>query len=277
MKGFLSTSYGPIEYRQEGDGDIVVMLHGAHMNCDVAMGEQFLIDAGYNVLIPSRPGYGATSLLVGKTTLDFAKALKEGLMQLGSTKIILVGISAGGRSALQFAGEYPDMVSKLILQSAITHQPWPEPMTKLSAYIMFHPIVEEYTWALFRLMLREWPMHTLKTMLSNLTTLDPQAVWYYLTPQQRDVLVELLNQLRSGSGFLTDLKHEAGDLTRITAPTLVIHSKFDGSINLSHSEYVQQHVPHTQVVITEAESHLLWLSNHYVGLQQQMLDFLQTA
>src|SRR3954447_3030838 len=114
------TGKGPIEYRAVGQGPAVLVLNGGHTHCNSPLGnERFFVGQGYQLIIPSRPGYGRTPASTGRTADAFADALIALLEQLRLEQVIVLGISAGGRTALQLAGRHPGRVSKIILQNAI--------------------------------------------------------------------------------------------------------------------------------------------------------------
>ncbi|WP_081916198.1 alpha/beta fold hydrolase [Saccharothrix sp. NRRL B-16314] len=113
---------GVVEYRfDRRDAATVVVLHGGHMNAGLALGEDVFADAGYSVLVPSRPGYGRTPLSTGHTTAEFADVIPSLCDHLGITRVAaVVGISAGGPTAITTAARHPDLVERLVLQSALT-------------------------------------------------------------------------------------------------------------------------------------------------------------
>ena len=96
-----------------------------------------------------------------------------------------------------------------------------------------------------------------------------------MSPIQQQAALAFLQVSRSGSGFLHDIHHHCGDLGRVTAPALVITSKYDGLVDSSHATYVQDHIPQAQLFVSEAESHLMWFSAHDHEIQARMQAFLQ--
>jgi hypothetical protein len=65
-------------------------------------------------------------------------------------------------------------------------------------------------------------------MMASLTCLDPEQVIHTMSRDQQQAALAFLLASRSGSGFLHDINHQCGDLSRITAPTLILESKYDG-------------------------------------------------
>jgi pimeloyl-ACP methyl ester carboxylesterase len=269
---------GPIEYRVVGQGPAVLVLNGGHTNCNSPLGhEQFFLDQGYQLVIPSRPGYGKTPSSTGRTAEAFADALVGLLDHLHLERVIVIGISAAGPTALQLAGRHPERVSKVILQNAVTGGKFPAKRTRVMAYLVFNPWVERWTWAAFRSFARVAPLSALKSMIGSLSSLDPAQVVATMSQEQQQAALAFLLASRSGSGFLHDLHHRCGDLRRITAPTLIIESKYDGSMDASHASYAADHIPNAELFISPAESHLLWFSSYNAAIEEKMRTFLQAA
>lgn len=59
----IDTVKGKIEFARNGEGTPVLYLHGSLANCNDEFGHKQLIDAGYSIITPSRPGYGKTPVL----------------------------------------------------------------------------------------------------------------------------------------------------------------------------------------------------------------------
>jgi len=276
MMRMAQTAHGPIEYRIVGWGPAVLALNGGHTNATSPLGsEQFFLHEGYKLIVLSRPGYGATPSATGKTAEAFADALVDLLDHLRLERVIVLGISAAGPTALQFAGRHPERVSLLILQNAVTGARFPGPVTRLGAHVIFNRWTERWTWAAFRAFARLAPRRALITMMRSLSSLDPaQVVATMSQAQQRAALAFLLTS-RSGAGFLHDIHHRCGDLGRITAPTLIIASQYDGSVDLTHARYAADHIPDAELFVCPAESHLFWFSSFNTDVEEKMRSFLR--
>ncbi len=111
-------------------------------------------------------------------------------------------------------------------------------------------------------------------MMRGLSSLDPVQVVGTMSREQQQAAIRFLLDLRSGSGFLHDLHHHCGDLGRITAPTLIIASKYDGSVDASHAGYAADHIPHAELFTSPAESHLMWFSSYNAAIEEKMRLFL---
>lgn len=271
------TKLGLIEYRSVGQGPTVLVLNGGHTNCHSPLGhEAFFLAQGYQLIIPSRPGYGRTPSSTGKRAETFADALVSLLDLLQLDQVIVVGISAGGPTVLQLAGRHPARVSKVILQNAATDGRYASGMIRFLTYLFFNPVLEGMVWAAFRSFGRVAPQAALKSLMWGLTCLPIDQAISAMSPDQQQAALAFLQASRSGSGFLHDIHHQCGDLGRVRAPVLVITSKYDGLVDSSHAVFVEKHIPQAQLFISEAESHLMWFSIHDHEIQARMQVFLQS-
>jgi pimeloyl-ACP methyl ester carboxylesterase len=271
------TKQGLIEYRSVGQGPAVLVLNGGHTHCHSPLGhEAFFLQQGFQLIIPSRPGYGRTPSSTGRTAETFADALVSLLDHLQLDQVIIVGISAGGPTALQLAGRHPERVSKVILQNAATDGRYASGMIRFLTYLFFNPVLEGMVWAAFRRFGHVAPRAALKSLMWGLTCLPIDQALSAMSPDQQQAALAFLQASRSGSGFLHDIHHHCGDLSRVTAPALVIISKYDGLVDASHATYVQSHIHQAQLFVSEAESHLMWFSAHDHEIQARMRLFLQS-
>jgi pimeloyl-ACP methyl ester carboxylesterase len=89
-QNIAKTAKGPIEYRLEGSGPIVVVLNGWHCSRDSRLSHERLAQSGFSVLVPSRPGYDSTPSEVGKIAQEAADTLAFALRHPARThKFIL--------------------------------------------------------------------------------------------------------------------------------------------------------------------------------------------
>lgn len=72
----------------------------------------------FNCLLPDLPGHGETPLNDEISYAAWAEILRDELLAQGINHFLLVGYSMGGRLALYFSLTYPEMVEKLVLESA---------------------------------------------------------------------------------------------------------------------------------------------------------------
>jgi 3-oxoadipate enol-lactonase len=110
--GFLELDGGKIYFEVAGSGHPLVLIHGGQMDSRM-WDEQFaLFSRTYRVIRYDYRGFGkspaATKPFAGED--DLAALLKY----LGVQKAYVVGLSLGGRVAIDFALAHPDMVDALV-------------------------------------------------------------------------------------------------------------------------------------------------------------------
>lgn len=267
---------GPVEYRLEQRGDAtVVVFHGGHMRAGLALGEDALAEAGCTILAPSRPGYGRTPLLTGTSAAGFADATRELCEHLGITKLAaVVGTSGGGPTAVTMAARHPDLVDRLILQSAVGWLPWPDPRTRRGAHAVFAAPVEPLTWAAVRALVRAAPDRGLRLLLDALSTRPGRDVVAALNPEDRARVIALYRVMRSGRGFLNDLCPVADPTAEVTQPTLVIATRKDGAVPFAHAQSLEAAIAHARLVESRADSHLIWFGPDWPTIAETIRAFL---
>ncbi|MFD0661594.1 alpha/beta fold hydrolase [Thermocatellispora tengchongensis] len=186
----------------------------------------------------------------------------------------VAGISAGGRVAVTMAARHPDLVRRLILQSAVGFLPYPDRRTRIGAGIVFRAGAEAVTWAAVRLLMRLAPSAGLRLMLGSLSARPGAEVVAGLAEQDRATLVQLFRHMRSGRGFLADLRPVPPPAVRIAQPALVIASRHDASVPLAHAESLAETIPGARLIVTEADSHFLWFGAGYSDVAAQIREFL---
>ncbi len=272
----VRVSAGQVEYRLERRGDAaVIVFHGGHMRAGLALGEEVFADLGYTVLAPSRPGYGRTPVQTGVTPSGFADVTRELCSQLGIHDVAaVVGISGGGRTAVAMAARHPELARRLILESAVGSLPWPDRRLRRGARIAYNAVTEKATWRIVRALLSVAPTTMLLTFLRSLSTEPPDVVLASLTDQDRSFLLSLFSRMRSGHGFVNDLRAMPDLTADVRQPTLIIATRNDGAVPFAHAESLAAAIRGSELVVSDAESHVIWLSRDYPAIAERIRTFL---
>ncbi len=126
-----------IFYRDQGEGQPVMLLHGHTLDHRVFEGLASKIEAGgMRVIRPDLRGHGrSTRPPQGYHWSDHCGDVEEVLDAAGVDRAAIVGFSLGGGIALEMAVERPDRVGKLVLMSPVMpDRPFdPEFMANLKA------------------------------------------------------------------------------------------------------------------------------------------------
>jgi pimeloyl-ACP methyl ester carboxylesterase len=104
------------------DGELVLYLHGAIGSPQAATPELAGLagELGLRYVMVSRPGFGGSDALRGRTLTGFAADLGELADGLGHRRFAVVGVSAGGPYALACAHELPERVPVTAVVSCMT-------------------------------------------------------------------------------------------------------------------------------------------------------------
>lgn len=258
------TANGKIEYSLHGKGGPILFIHGGHVNCREAIFQKGLDPGRYRFLTPSRPGYGSTPLTdSNKTPKETADLFIALLDKLKFSKVIVVGISAGGLTALEIAANYPHHVERLILISALT-QKWFAKTDRVykGGKKLFAPKIEGITWFLYRSFFRLFPRMMTRTMFKQLSNYRPVD----FTADEMNELRQITLNMRSGHGFYNDLDQTIDQeiLSKIECPTLILHSENDHSVDISHAQNAKNKIKNARLVTFKNRwGHMLWLGAEY--------------
>jgi pimeloyl-ACP methyl ester carboxylesterase len=273
------TDRGKIEYSREGIGPTVLIVHGGHDSCRGDFRQQQLIENGFSVLIPTRPGYGGTPRESGKTAESTAALFAALLDMLKIEKVFLIGVSAGGPVALEFAKRYPEKTGKLILEAAVV-KPWFHRLTVqyYGAKVIFNPRNQKKFWDGLRTKLQKNERKTLLDNLKLFTRLKPEDVLNRMKNGDIQALKErMVINNDSGTGFIFDIEHRAGDIEKICCSTLIIHSRNDGSVPFSHAEYAADRIKNSELFMAPTDTHFLYIGPGSDKVLEKRINYLLAA
>ncbi|MBU8893609.1 MAG: alpha/beta hydrolase [Bacteroidales bacterium] len=271
----INTKPGEIEYCTIGKGIPVLFVHGGHSNCFETICHKGFDLEKFQLITPSRPGYGRTPLDNNKTPKQAADIIVELLNYLSIDNVIVYGISAGGLTAIELASNYPDKVNKLILASAISKK-WLDEQGKTykTAKKMFNPKVEMFIWGMVRFFSGIFPGMIAKSFY-------PQFSKKTIHKLNRDDIKELVSTMKyfnSKMGFLNDIDQSISNeiIAKIKCPTLIIHSENDNSVSLEHAKYANKMIENSKIEILNNEwGHLFWIGNDSNNSIRKTIEFIQ--
>jgi pimeloyl-ACP methyl ester carboxylesterase len=172
------------------------------------------------------------------------------------------------------AARHPDLVQRLILQSAVGPLPYPDRRTRLAAYLGFSGRTERVTWRAISAMMRVAPAASLRLWLGQPSTLPARQVVAALSPEDRAGVRGLVLSMRSGHGFRNDLR-AAPDLTAdVIQPTLLIATRHDGGVPFAHAQALAAAIRPAELVESQAGSHLIWLGPDWPTIAARVRAFL---
>jgi pimeloyl-ACP methyl ester carboxylesterase len=250
----------------KGQGPAVLLVHGSPGGYDQSRATANLFGSDHFTFIAvSRPGYLRTPLHQ-KSPEEQADLYAALLDELGIQKAVIMGVSGGGPSSLQFAIRHPERCRGLIMLCAVSQhyseQEQLEAMPPVERCLKL--LVEQMIFfnnpALFLIE---------KTLLRWLPSPIPEEFYQSLS----------MHQLRD-AGYKNDMEqferiHDY-PLEQIMAPTFVLHGDRDDNVSINHSELVASKVPHAKFVIDEGGDHFFFMT-HREKIIPMLLEFLEKS
>ncbi len=226
------TARGPVEYAEIGQGPAVLALHGRPGGYDqgLVMARSLGEDLARWIAV-SRPGYLRTPLETGPTPAEQADAYAALLDTIGIGQAVVVGLSGGGPSALQFALCHSDRCRGLVLVSAVSRRKLPSERTPGQRF--YDSVIgpsDRLAWFLYRLF----------------------GPIVGATGRQVLATVLVLPETLRGAGRRNDLAQievlpmepPAG----IRIPALIVHGTADRIVPIAHGEAAERAIPGARLV-----------------------------
>lgn len=178
------------------------------------------------------------------------------------------------------AARYPALVDRMILQSSVGPLPRPDRRTRTAAHVAFAARTEPFSWAAVRILMRHAPEVGLRMLMRDLTVLPARKAVAGLGPEDRARLIALFSRVRSGHGFLRDLKalETTAELTRlagqVSQPSLVIATCQDGAVPFAHARALADAHRRVELIESWAGGHFIWFGQDWPAIADRIHDFL---
>lgn len=257
----LATACGSVEVAEAGpaDGPPLLVIHGSGGGFDqgLALGADYAA-LGHRVIAPSRFGYLRTPLPDDPSGERQADHLACLLDALGVADAAVMGVSAGGVSALHFAVRHAQRTRALVLMVPAVYRPDPAvPMPDGALKVLDAVIAADLP---FWLLARFAP-----DTMRRLVLATPPAEYERADADERRRADEMLAQILPVSarrlGLLNDSRLTTGaarvDLEAIRAPTLAVSARDDGFGTYASARYSAEHIAGARLLGFERGGHLL--------------------
>ena len=279
----VETDRGPVEYSDAGSGEPILYFHGSGVTGDVMVPvESRLIDDGFRLIVPNRPGYGKTPLSPANTAADCGNLVAALLDSIGIARISVMSSSGGAPFAVSFTRNHQARAKSLVLLCPQLHR-W--------NHKRWLPRSGGWTLPFLK---RTWPRKLLLRLYG--IQLSRMSVEQFLQMEAGDRYFELANDSASlglckstqiamtggikCKGFENDLvvftsEDVFDDRGSIGTPTLVIHDPSDPIAPADHVDWFASKVPHCQRVAVHAAGHLVWVGRDADLMHQTRVRFLK--
>jgi 2-hydroxy-6-oxonona-2,4-dienedioate hydrolase len=271
------TALGLIEYADVGNenGPALLTIHGAGGGFDQGVQNAVsMIGGGYRMIAPSRFGYLRTPISADVSPAAQADAHAALLDELGVSEAVVLGVSAGTRSALELAIRHPDRVAALILVVPATYAPDIVPLE--SQREADFPLVlwlvnagADFAWWMLE--------HVSPDTLISFIGIPPDVV-RTAGPDDQAAVTAMIRSIQPLSARFAGINVDSQpDLTErplgeLRIPTLLITARDDLFNTLPPAEFAALHIPGAQLVVYERGGHLL--VGHDDEVRREIADFL---
>lgn len=243
----VETSRGIVEYAEFGRGPAVLCVHGAMGGYDQSLLlAQVVGPAGYRYIGVSRPGYLGTPLSSGRAAGEQAALHAALLDALGIERAIVMAVSGGGYSSIQFAIDHPSRCAGLVLASTTgdTAENRIPVAFKFMSLLMRLPAFN--AWAAHRN--EQDPLASASRSITDpawleRTVANPEA-WSLLQQLQRSTLDRAARRMPGTMNDIAVTRRTTYRLEAINAPTLVLHGTHDPLLPIDrHGRALARRIP----------------------------------
>ncbi|MCA9264432.1 MAG: alpha/beta hydrolase [Planctomycetales bacterium] len=279
------TDRGPVEYSDAGDGEPILYFHGTGGTGNGMMPFEYpLVNDGFRLIMPNRPGYGKTPLAQNRGTRDCATVVAALLDTLGIERAAVMGSSGGGTFALSFALTHPARCRSLTLLCPQLHR-WTAGKWMPHSGRWLRPFLNVSV-------LRKLLMAGYRAQFSKLTTaqfLEMEAGTRYASVKDDRHALEVaeasLDMMKKGvkfPGFENDMRifvredvFAEWDILR--PPTMVIHDPVDPMAPVSQIDWFCSRVPSCRRFNVETAGHLVWAGRDFELVHETRVQFLRES
>ena len=237
-----------VHYRDEGEGEPIVLLHGAFSSLHTFNEWSNILQKNYRVISLDLMGFGLTGPnKTGDYTIgNHMRVLKRFFNILGLKKAHLVGSSLGGWLAWEFTYRYPQRINKLILVDSAgfldkENMPLPfklaqSPLAgRVLKYIVRKSILEQF----------------IKQVYYDISKVNTKLVDRYFDlftrEGNRQAFVDLVNApFQDNTSFLKKIEHS----------TLVMWGREDAWVGAINAYLFDKMLPNSELIIYEEVGHL---------------------
>ncbi len=259
----VTTRCGPIEVQQAGEGIPLLMIHGSGGGHDQGMAwARPLVQQGVRVIAMSRFGYLRTPRPADASPEAQADAHVCLLDALGISKAAVMGVSAGGPSAMQTAIRHPNRVSALVLVVPIAWKPGtvadsaPLLSDGMDALLLRLLGSDFLFWAALHVARDPLIRHVLATPPEQVAAASEQE-----RARVNDLADRILPVSRRAAGLRDDtrLGKRLGPyaLETIRVPTLVVSARDDGFGTYAAAQYSASRIAGAKFIGLDQGGHLL--------------------
>lgn len=244
--------------------------------------ESPMIDDGFRLIVPNRPGYGRTPLSPHHSAASCASLAAALLDFLGVASASVIGSSGGAAFAASFAVNHPLRTKSLVLLCPQVHRwdhkRWLPTTSRWTLPLLKRPFLRKLLLKFYRILLRRMTVaQFLKTEAGD-RYLDVAG-----DPATKTLCERTLAAMAQGmeyAGFENDFvvfisEDIIGPDSLMHTPALVIHDVKDPSAPVDHVDWFVSKCPKCERVSVRAAGHLIWVGPDAEVMHQARVRFLK--
>jgi pimeloyl-ACP methyl ester carboxylesterase len=237
---YLMVESARLRFRDEGTGPVVILLHGWTLDLEMWDPQVARLRQEFRLVRVDRRGHGLSSGTPSpaRDTTDVAALCHH----LGLTRVAVIGMSQGARSALAFAGAAPERVEAVILDGPPSFEL--APGDEDVPFEHFRTVARTRGMAAFR---REWLRHP----LTQLHSADPQMRAHLIAMIERFAGNEL-----TGSAPEPDVLSVPALPRSSNAPALVLSGELDVPRRIQSADRLSVQLPCAERAVLTGAGHL---------------------
>jgi pimeloyl-ACP methyl ester carboxylesterase len=255
----ISTARGVIQFAESGHGMPLLSIHGAGGGYDQGLDiAADLVGSFYRVIAPSRFGYLGTPVPADPSDPAQADMHAALLDALNIDKTIVIGASAGARSAIELVLRHPDRVTALVLLVPATYSPASPVMIERSgasklAFRLVNSGADFAWWLLERIT---------PSVLIRFLGVSP-TVFTAASQCEKDRVLRIMKSVQPLSQRFRGINLDSVanlhplPLGAIRVPTLIVTARDDLFNTLPAAEFAARSIPGARLEVFETGGHLL--------------------
>ena len=264
--GFVDVEGGRLYYETDGEGPALVLIHAGFLDSRMWDSQFQSYSRSYKVIRYDVRGYGRSS--IAKEKFSDHSDLRALLTHLNVARAAIIGVSNGGRIALDFAVEYPERVQSLILVSP-----------GVSGYKVSGP-EEEKLWNEFEEQMKPQEVAASEGRAADTAEMDVNAWAAAQDPASRQRILEIaidnfhVYAEKPWKYLVIPDPPAFQRLADIHAPTLLIVGDNDVPAQILTVDNIHKHMPGSKKVLIKGADHLPNMSKQE-EFDRLVLDFLK--
>src|SRR5690349_3573689 len=265
-KGFVEVEGGKLYYETNGVGPALVLIHAGFLDSRMWDSQFHSYSKNYKTIRYDVRGYGRSD--VAKAKFSDHKDLDALLSHQNVARATIIGVSNGGRIALDFAVEYPERVESLILVSP-----------GASGYKASGP-EEERLWNEFDKQMKPQEDAVREGRAADAVEMDVNAWASAQTPDKRERIRQIAMDnfhAQVENPWKLQIPPEPRTfhrLSQISIPTLVIIGDRDIPPQILLSDNIHSHIPGSRRVLIPGADHIVNMSKPD-EFNRTVLEFLK--